>query len=362
MVVLKKHSSQYGGDQALSSNMMEEWGERIRPFSQEYRNNHPLKGIYVGGGTPSLLPAAIYKEWLEKIQLSWPLAPDAEITMEANPNAWASQPRDYLQAGFNRLSIGIQSLNDLELKALSRIHTSEEAMNCVRTCQDAGFTNISVDMMVGIPKQTRESWAETLQKLVSLDVQHVSMYGLQVEEATPLHQLVNMGAYPLPTEDEHVAMKRFGVRFLEDAGYRAYEFSNLSKSGYASRHNQNYWQQGDYLALGPGAHGYVHPKRYANSRDMEQWLNNPTESSKVQSVSDDERLENVMIFGLRQTAGVDREAVIQQFGVDVLDRFAPQIGKWIERGALLWEQGTRRVRFHPDWEATSNTVLADFIS
>lgn len=362
MVVLAKYAKQYGGHDGLTEALSREWQARIADIPDDYRQANPLQSVYVGGGTPSLLPARYYQLLMDAIARDWPLANNVECTLEANPNAWADEPAEYRKAGFNRLSIGIQSLNDDELKALSRNHTAQEAKACVAQCREAGFNNISVDVMVGIPKQSKASWQHTLDELMALKVEHISMYGLQVEDETPLHTLIERKAVTIPEDDLHVILKRHGVKTLEQAGLFQYEFSNFAKPGRQSCHNQNYWLQGDYLALGPGAHGYIHPQRYANSRDMSAWLANPVSTGTTHLVSDAERMENAMIFGLRQIAGVSRQALKKSLGADVLDYFAPVIGKWVERGALVWEQELERLRLHPDWQATSNEVLADFIS
>lgn len=375
MVVLAKHGLKGKGEEgqegqeAYVTAIESEWRERVSAISPKQRAElGPLQGIYVGGGTPSLLPAAMYQRWFEMIAADWPLAPEAEITLEANPNAWTDKPEAYLKAGFNRLSMGVQSLNDTELKALSRIHTADEAEATVWQCQQAGFSNISVDVMYGIPQQTEASWTDTLERLMSLPVQHISMYGLQVEEATPLHRLVHMGAYPLPTEDEHVAMHVAGVQRLARDGFKQYEISNFAQKGYESRHNINYWRQGDYLALGPGAHGYVHPTRYANSRKLAAWIKDPCGSSESLSISDTERLENILIFGLRETAGVDGAQVHDQFGVDVFQHFESVITPLIQAGYLTWVSdkkkgaGPKRLVLPPQYVPVSNSILAEFMA
>lgn len=345
-VVLDK----YGGRDGFVDGLIREMASRFRP------EMGMLEGVYIGGGTPSLLSASEYVRFFGALRQYWRIAPDAEITLEANPNGMTDNPAAYREVGFNRVSVGVQSLDDTELKKLSRIHQANHAATFVRKLEAAGFENLSIDLMYGIPQQTAESWRQTLQTAVNLGVQHVSMYGLKVEKGTPLETLSKAKAYTLPDEEAHVAMFFEGIDFLEQAGFSHYEVSNLALPGYESRHNLNYWDNGEFWALGPAAHGYVNGQRYENARDLAQWLENPL-AGKIHDCSSQEQLENAIIFGLRKTAGIDVRALEKRFGINFMARYGWILSKYPE--FLLMNKN--RLRLARQAIPVSNTILAEFI-
>lgn len=324
-----------------------------------------IQTLYVGGGTPSLLSSAAYQRILSHLNHYLPFAPGAEITLEANPGAkhseMADDPAKYLEVGFNRVSVGVQSFNDLELKKLSRVHSAQEAVQFIKRLQRAGWRNISLDLMYGIPLQTMATWQETLQQTIDLGLQHVSMYGLKVEENTPLDRLTTLqasrGNYPLPEEDEVVAMYYEALQMLGAAGFERYEFSNLAKPGYASRHNLNYWNNGDYLALGVAAHGYWQGLRYETVRDIQRYIEHPLSGEKA-SCPPQERLENAIIFGLRKAEGIDITALEREFQLDFRQRYADVLKKY-EGNFLAWHGNVLRLteRAIP----LSNSILSEFM-
>lgn len=324
-----------------------------------------LQTLYVGGGTPSLLSSKAYQRIFRQLNQYLPFAPDAEITLEANPGAkyseMADSPESYLKVGFNRVSVGVQSFNNLELKKLSRLHSAEEAIAFLKHLKQAGFQNISLDLMYGIPLQTPESWRETLRQAMALEIQHVSMYGLKVEENTPLEKLTALqtsrGSYPLPEEDAIVAMYFDGLELLRSAGFERYEFSNLAQPGKQSRHNLNYWNNGDYLALGVAAHGYWQNKRYEGLRDITQYLENPL-MGEVYDCPPEDRLENALIFGLRKAEGVDVLALEQEFNIDFRKQYAAVLKKF--EGEFLSFSNNRLI-LHEAAIPVSNAILAEFL-
>lgn len=359
-VVLEK----YGGKDAYVDAVCREIELR---FSNINPADFPegIQTLYVGGGTPSLLSSEAYRQIFSTLNRYLPFAPNAEITLEANPGARHSEmadvPEKYLEVGFNRVSVGIQSFNDVELKKLSRLHSSQEAVQFVLSLKQAGWQNISIDLMYGIPVQSMDTWRETLRQTGELGIQHVSMYGLKVEENTPLDKLTTLqasrGSYPLPEEDDVVAMYYEGLNYLGKAGFQRYEFSNLAQPDCASRHNLNYWENGDYLALGVAAHGYWQGQRYETVRNMMQYLQNPL-AGEVMICPPEERLENAIIFGLRKAEGIDILALEAEFGIDFRQRYAPVLHKF-EGDYLMW-QGNRLTlaeRAIP----LSNAILAEFL-
>jgi len=324
-----------------------------------------IKTLYVGGGTPSLLSSEAYRKIFAALNRYLPFAPDAEITLEANPGATRSEmadsPKHYRAAGFNRVSVGVQSFNDGELKKLSRLHSAGEAAGFIRRLQAAGWENISLDLMYGIPCQSRESWRETLQQAIELGVQHVSMYGLKVEENTPLERLTRhasaRGAYPLPEEDDIVEMYHEGLKALANAGFHRYEFSNLAQPGRESRHNLRYWENGEFLALGVAAHGYWNNRRYENVRDINEYLQNPLAGDSF-PCPPQERLENAIIFGLRKANGIHIPSLEAEFGLDfrqrygrILEKYSPAYLQWQDDHLQLTEAAI----------PLSNAILAEFM-
>ncbi len=348
-VVLEK----YGGHAAYVQALRSEIQRRLSQFPTTL-----IQTLYVGGGTPSLLTANDYRQIFETVRQYAEFAPGAEITLEANPEALKDSPERYLEVGFNRLSVGIQSLNNVELKRLSRIHTAEMAEIFIKNTQKAGFANISVDLMYGIPGQSRSSWQETLDRVVALGVQHVSMYGLKVEPNTPLNRLVAFEAYGLPQEEETVEMYFQALQFLEISGFRRYEFSNLAQPGYESHHNLNYWNNGDYHAFGVSAHGYVNGQRYETVRDLTAYLENPL-AGEVYLEPLQERLENALIFGLRKSEGVDIAAIESEFQIDFRQQYQQRLAKYLDEGYLLLENGI--LRLSPQAIPVSNTILSEFL-
>ncbi len=359
-VVLEK----YGGQQAYVDAVCREIALRFEAIdSAQWPDG--IQTLYVGGGTPSLLRADDYRKFFKTLNRYLPFASDAEITLEANPGAvqseMADDPASYLEAGFNRVSVGIQSFNDVELKKLSRVHAADEASAFVRRLQQADWNNISIDLMYGVPLQTMESWRNTLQRTIDLGVQHVSMYGLKVEAQTPLekllaHPVAGVG-YALPDEDANVEMYFAGIHTLQTAGFARYEFSNLAQPGCASRHNLNYWDNGEVLALGVAAHGYWSGVRYETVRDLQQYLANPLAGTQSLCPSE-ERLENAIIFGLRKVEGICVPTLEAEFGIDfeqlygtVLTKFSPDFLVRDGDRLLLTEQAI----------PLSNAILAEFL-
>jgi oxygen-independent coproporphyrinogen III oxidase len=356
-VVLEKHAQAFGGQQAFLDALILEIHSRLTTLASD-KPLTPIKTLYVGGGTPSLLSPDAYKTLFKAFKAHTAFETTAEITLEVNPNDLHFPVSDYREAGFNRVSVGIQSLQPAELKKLSRRHTPEQAMACVRTLQAGGFDNISIDLMYGIPEQRIDSWRDTLKRAIALNVQHISMYGLQLEVGTPLATLVEKNAYTIPEDEQTVAMYFEALTTLETAGFHRYEFSNLAQPGYESRHNLSYWHQQESVAFGPSATGYVNHNRYKNVADLKTYLADPLQSTS-HHVSVQEKLENTLIFGLRMAKGVHIPTVEATFGIDFRKEYGQALLKHMDTGYLEWENNWLKlpVKAIP----VSNTILAEFI-
>lgn len=336
-------------------------------YQQDDSNNvelPPLKSIYIGGGTPSLLEASVYQQVFETIEQYQPFSPNAERTLEINPNRLASTMADYKAVGFNRVSIGIQSFNPLELKKLSRQHTADEAIATVYQAKEAGFINISIDLMYGIPTQTLASWEATLAQAIALPIEHISLYGLQLEAGTPLETLVSKAKahYPLPTDEACLAMYQLAIDRLTQAGFHQYEVSNFARNGLKSTHNLAYWQGKPFWGFGAGATGFVSGVRYENSTNLDGYIANPLEMQAETVVSALEQLENSFIFGLRLTEGIDIEAIERKTNPKLWEKVMPVIEKAVGKGQLHRLASTGFFAITPEWFPKMNSVLADFVN
>ena len=263
--------------------------------------------VYFGGGTPSLLGAKRLCRILKTVRKRCAVTKDAEITLEANPDSIgdAGTLRQLRQAGFNRISLGMQSADDELLRRLGRIHTARQVGEAVAAAREAGFGNLSVDLIYGLPRQTTGHWLATLEAAAALDVQHVSCYGLKVEEGTPLFACRETAG--LPDDEAQADMYLAAVEFLEKRGYRQYEISNFAREGFASRHNLKYWTLGEYAGFGPGAHSDFGGVRYAFSRDLDGYVRGVREGapllSECQRIPPAERDAEYLMLRLRTAEG-----------------------------------------------------------
>ncbi len=272
--------------------------------------------VFFGGGTPSLLSGYQAKMLLQELREGFSIAPDTEITFECNPGTLdAEKLLAYKEAGVNRLSIGLQSMSDALLKRIGRIHTKDAFLESFRRSREAGFYNINVDVMHGLPGQTKEDYINTLSEIVSLSPEHISAYGLILEEGTALFEDVEEGRETLPDEDDVYGMQDAGIDYLENQGYARYEISNFAKSGHASRHNLNYWANGPYLGFGAGAHsawrldfhGAPQWTRWSNAADLDSYMKEAATPLRERALTSipygEEAFETVMV-GLRKIAGI----------------------------------------------------------
>ena len=269
--------------------------------------------VYFGGGTPTLLGADRLCGLLDVIREVYRLAPGAEITLEANPDsALDAAPLAQLRrAGFNRISLGMQSADDRELAEIGRIHTAEQVGRAVAAARSAGFDNLSLDLIYGLPGQTMARWQANLEAAAALKPEHLSCYGLKVEEGTPLYRRRKEAA--LPDDDAQADMYLCAADRLEQLGYARYEISNFARPGRESRHNLRYWQLKEYLGFGPGAHSDFSGVRFARSRDLEGYIRaaatGDLSPAERQAVSPEERAEEYLMLGLRTAAGISPEGL-----------------------------------------------------
>lgn len=302
-----------------------------------------IKTLYIGGGTPSTLSVKQLECIMQKIKYTFNFYGDIEASMEMNPGTASKEKcRALYQMGINRLSIGLQSTNDMELKTLGRIHSYEDFLNTYTWCREAGFQNINVDLMAALPYQTVESYTTGLRKIIHLAPEHISAYSLILEEGTPFYQKYNSGCYPLPDEEQERLMYRETEQILAQAGYERYEISNYAKKGYACRHNLVYWQGGDYLGLGLGSSSYMDGVRFHNTTDLNTYVNQGAYVEDLEELSVQARMEEFMFLGLRVMAGVSGTEFEKRFGKTMEDVYGDVLRKHEEEGLLRIERKEAR--------------------
>ena len=298
-----------------------------------------IKTLYIGGGTPSTLSVKQLECIMQKIKCTFNFHGDMETSMEMNPGTASKEKcRALYQMGINRLSIGLQSTNDMELKTIGLIHSYEDFLNTYTWCREAGFQNINVDLMAALPYQTVESYTTGLRKIIRLAPEHISAYSLILEEGTPFYQKYNSGCYPLPDEEQERLMYRETEQILAQAGYERYEISNYAKKGYACRHNLVYWQGGDYLGLGLGSSSYMDDVRFHNTTDLDTYVNQGAYVEDREELSVQAKMEEFMFLGLRVMAGVSGTEFEKRFGKTMEDVYGDVLRKHEEEGLLQIER------------------------
>jgi len=304
----------------------------------------PIRSVYIGGGTPTVLTPEQLARLLADIRTYFPQwEKDCEVTVEANPGTVdAAKLAALRDGGVNRLSIGAQSFDPVLLQRLGRIHRPEDTLASVETARRAGFENISIDLMFGLPGQTLDSFRETLRQALALNLPHYSLYSLIIEENTPFFTWYEQGRLQLPEEEDEVAMYLLAMDEMEKAGYDHYEISNFSWPGWASRHNLTYWRNEEYYGIGAGAHGYIRQQRYENVRGIGDYIRRLHQGERPVAdehlVSRQEAMENFMMLGLRMLHGVDREQFHRQFGLSIHEAF-PGVLPRLEKEELLVHDG-----------------------
>lgn len=261
--------------------------------------------VFLGGGTPSLLTGDQMNRLMDAVRRHFTVASDAEITSEANPGTVdAAKLRAFHAAGINRLSLGVQSFDDGLLRTLGRIHTAREAQDAVHMAADAGFTNLSLDLMYALPGQRMNQWLDTVGTALSLPIKHISCYSLIVENGTPMKAMVEAQPDLLPDEETAVGMQHEAAKLLRANGFSRYEISNYALPGFESRHNQCYWRRGDYLGLGCAAHSLMNGERFANTALLEEYLAG-VRAGDVETLTERDVYEETVMLGLRTREGVD---------------------------------------------------------
>lgn len=315
-------------------------------------NGEELKTLYFGGGTPSLMET----DHLKKIINKFNFQENCEITLELNPDdANLEYLKSLKEIGINRLSIGSQSFDNDILQIIGRRHTAEQTIQAVKFAKEASFNNISLDLIYGLPQQTMESLKKDLEILTELNIQHISTYGLKIEEGSYFHKNLPQN---LPDDDLQADMYLEVNKYLESKNYRRYEISNFALEGYESRHNLNYWDNEEYYGFGISAHGYIDGIRYSNFTTFEEYMNNPAQHECEHFQTEKEKLEEEIFLGFRKESGININKINSQYNIDfekeyktVLDKFSP---KYITKTPLGY-------KLTLDGVMLSNNILCEFI-
>lgn len=322
-----------------------------------------ITSIFFGGGTPSVLPDCCIADILMAVRDCFDILDDAEITMECNPGTVnESRLSEYRAAGVNRLSFGLQSADNNELKMLGRIHTFEQFAESFRLARNAGFNNINVDLMSAIPGQTEAKLENTFDKVMALQPEHISVYSLILEDGTYLADNIDKFP-PVPDEDEDRRMYHMTKERLYSAGYERYEISNYSRPGYECRHNLLYWNRGEYYGFGCSAAGFIGNERYSDIRDVKKYIEFNGDIEKlhenIEILTKEDAMEEFMFLGLRKMSGVDVVDFQRRFGVPIENVYAKEIEHNIDKGLLI-RQGDmlKLTEYGID---ICNTVMSDFI-
>lgn len=342
--------------------------KEIEASGCKYRDRM-VSSAFIGGGTPSVLSSELLDLLLDSLVKNFSISSNSEFTIECNPGTLVQDKVKVLkQWKVNRISLGLQSADNDELKILGRIHTFEDFLDTYELLRKEGFTNINIDLMSALPGQSLKSWTETLNKIVSLDPEHISAYSLIVEEGTNLYDRVKgeeaKGIYSLPSEETDRAMYYKTREILETAGYLQYEISNYAKPGFESIHNSSYWTRKNYLGLGLGAASLMDNVRYSNTRDLEYYINHSSYlldiQADVQVLNTKEQMEEFMFLGLRLIEGVSIKEFKNLFNKDFNDVYGKVTDEFCEKG-LIKVNGDR-ISLTKKGLDLSNYVMAQFLS
>lgn len=322
--------------------------------------------VFIGGGTPTSLPMEELVRLIRAIKKNFKLTRYAEFSIEANPATVSFAGLKHLRRlGVNRISFGCQSVHDNELKALSRRHTRQEFVRSYRMARDAGFDNINVDLMFGIPHQTMQSLAHTISYIAHLKPDHISLYDLKIEPGTPFYRNYESISPYLPSDDEEADMYIRSVKQLRDYGYCQYEISNFAKRGYMCLHNMKYWNCEEYLGFGVSAHSYFNGNRFSFTHDIKRYMEGVANGSGInitaenEAVEERERMGEYIMLRLRLTSGIDEREFIRRFGFSFEQLYGAKLAKYIKGGYMREKNGVYALT--PEGMFVSNYILSDIL-
>lgn len=346
--------------------------KEIQGYEKQYQD-YCVTTIFVGGGTPSVLNGEQMKAIFNALRESFVIDTDAEITIEVNPGTVTEEKAEaWKQARINRISIGLQSVNDEELRMLGRIHSYKDFLDTYHLLRDKGFYNLNVDLISAIPGQTLESWRKTLCKVAELKPEHISAYSLIIEEGTPFYTLYGEDRpdavlkslpQPLPDEETERLIYEETETILQKYGYNRYEISNYAKPGYACQHNEGYWRRVNYLGIGLGASSLIENQRFRNLSEYDAYMdaiqNQKSIHEEVESLSATDEMEEFMFLGLRMMSGISREEFQKNFGKEIETVYEKQIQQLKTDGLIEFVEN--RIRLTKRGIDISNYVFEQFL-
>jgi len=316
--------------------------------------------VYFGGGTPSVVDSKLICDAFSEIKSKFELTDSGEFTIEANPNSLTLEKAlAYRNAGFNRISIGIQSLHNDTLKLLGRVHNRVEALEAVEIAKNAGFDNISGDLIIGVPGQRLEDIYEDAKALIDAGVKHISMYSLSIEPDTPFYDKYGDNLADFVDEDLERRMYHGLRMYLKDQGFEPYEISNCAIPGFESRHNNAYWSANEYYGFGAGSHGYLDSVRYSHEEDIREYIKFPDKRVVEELLSKDDKMHEFAMLSLRTATGIDKSLFERRFGRKINEVFEDAIVSNITRGLLIKEPGY--IRLTSKGLDLANRVFMDFL-
>ena len=330
---------------------------------KEYLKGEAVETIYFGGGTPSQLSEEDFKEVFKTIEQVYGMREATEITLEANPDDLTEEYIGMLHTlPFNRISMGIQTFDDATLQLLNRRHNATQAIEAVKRCRQAGFQNISIDLIYGLPGETEQRWAQDLQQAVSLDVEHISAYHLIYEEDTPIYNMLKQHQICEVDEDSSLEFFTLLIEYLQKAGYEHYEISNFCKPGMYSRHNTSYWQGIPYLGCGPSAHSFDGDSREWNVASLNQYLSSIEQGQRqheTEQLDTQTRYNEYIITGLRTMWGISTEELKKKFGDRLWKYCLEQASSYLENGKL--ELHNDRLKLTREGIFISDGIISDLL-
>ena len=315
--------------------------------------------IFVGGGTPTILSLNNLNKLLKVLRKFNPV----EYTFESNPGTITEKNLNLLKEnGVNRLSIGLQAWQDSLLMKLGRVHSLNDFLDGYAAARRAGFNNVNIDLMFGVPDQRMEDWIETIKNVIAINPEHVSCYSLIIEEGTPFKRLYDENKLNLVDEDIERDMYHFAIKELKKAGYKHYEISNFSKKGFECKHNITYWNLNEYLGVGAGAHSYVDNKRFSNIKNLTQYINGAKENNIIEECSKqtyNDLLSEYMFLGLRMMEGICKKDFEKKFGESIEKIYGNEITKLIQKGLIT--NDISNIKLTPKGIDFSNQVFVEFL-
>lgn len=352
-------------DFAVVTNLEARIPEYCQTVAKEIRQRldgqtSPLDTVFYGGGTPGYIdPVELSKIHLTLSETAG-INKDAEVTLETTPNVVTAQKAEaWLELGINRLSIGIESVSDHELTAIGRDHSRAQALEGIKAAQKAGFTNIAIDLMYGLPEQTLDSWKRCLDEALALGLPHLSAYALTLAVNSPLLKRYPLGSPQMPDDDLSASMYEMLVDTAQKAGLEQYEVSNFARPGFTSRHNLTYWRNDEYYGFGLSAHRYVDRIRSHNWRSFNRYLEDYLGHENQEVIDDETRIKEAIILGLRTTDGIDLDEFEKRYAVNLLSKFGPKIAEFTDQA--LFARSEKTLRLTPRGMLLSNLILSEFV-